>query len=700
MDALFFHHILTGLTTELDDTINIVTPERKKEIFDILNNLMTLIKSPATIETFTNPEVALEILVILEHIEKLFVQLDLPKKNPVIEHPLHAWDVKDVSGQKIGKRFKVNNTFGVLQRLPDSNLVVPLTLWDGYDTNPNIWKKAAPALIRSLEKLLRKRFVKRKELITRQGIAETSVTVGDRGIELAINGSLNIGPSSITMLISSDSLPHGWQGPMQFQSSYMPTPHKSCKELIDEIKKGPNSQKKEVQLGRLYYPSLSAKQEREYVRVLIYAGLLSALKKKDTRSAWVIGLRVHNFLVLDKNEQGCVKMLEFIQMVHTTIGPKKPTRFVHEYTQLLAEAYEAVGNFAAAIQCYKRSVVVCKVNSLATELWLALNNLALCYKRTSQYLVAISTYENALSFCQDAHDDPKQIIVNLLNAMMEYMCSSEFKSWTRKKKFEYRGRHQSLFQLVFAESPALHPTLKPFWDDLLLVWREKQDTAKNKGLIKADRIMRKVRINKTTKMDVVLSIGGLVYSVNVKTGVPGDIVGKWDKKKKKVVPVPVGQFVIEDMSDIIKRFAKQGITLKYKRNTGMKCVFIEILNLGRTWVYLSDVNEIVELPCLGESHTFAPERAFTFQNKDKTQQCEKEKAKEFSRTKAKDFKSIETTCEECCDNLDKKKSLKCSRCSKRGVDVFYCDAKCQRKHWPFHKQICKKMASSNTSNSK
>jgi len=319
----------------------------------------------------------------------------------------------------------------------------------------------------------------------------------------------------------------------------------------------------------------------------------------------------------------------------------------------------------------------------------------LCYKRNSQYLVAISTYENALRCCQDANDDPKHIILNLVNAMTEYKSSSEYKGWTWKKKLKYNGRSQDLFKQLFAESPSLHPTLMPFWDDLLLVEREFKETAKNQGIIQADRIMRKVRINKTTKMDVVLSMSGLVYSVNVNTGVPGDIVGKWDKKKKKVVPVPVGQFGIEDMYSIFNRFAKQGVditlALNYKRGSGMKCAFIEIINLGRTWVYLCDVNEIIELPCLGESHTFAPSRAFKLQNKDTIQQEEKEKAKEFLRTKVKEFQV--STCEECCERLDKKTSLKCSRCSKRDIDVFYCNAKCQRKHWPLHKHSCKRMAS-------
>ena len=687
MDPLVFHEQLIGLRAELDDTINTITPERKIEIFSELRNLTQSPTTKASIQNFaqTNPEAASE---ILEHLMKLSVQLDLhQKQKPAMELDLHTWNVVDVSGQKIGKLSKINNTFGVLQRLPVSNLVVPLTLWDGCDNNPNIWKQAAP-LIQSLENLLHKRFVKRKGLITRQGIAETSVTIGDRGIELAINGTLNIGLSSITMLIGPDTLPHGWQSPIQFQSSYMPTPHMSCNELIAEA----NSEAKK---RRLLSISVSEKKEREYFRVLIYAGLLSALKNRDTRSAWAIGLHVHSFFMLDKNEQGCINMLEFIQMVHTTIGPKKPTTFVHVYTQRLAETYEAIGNFAAAIQCYKRSVVVCKINSLASELCVGLNNLALCYKRNSQHLVAISTYENALRCCQDANDDPKQIILNLVIIMNEYKSSSEYKGWTWKKKLEYDGRSQDLFKQLFAESPSLHPTLMPFWDDLLLVERELKETAKNQGKIQADRIMRKVRINKTTKMDVVLSMSGLVYSVNVNTGVPGDIVGKWDKKKKKVVPVPVGQFGIEDMFSIFNRFAKQGVditlALNYKRGSGMKCGFIEIINLGRTWVYLRDVNEIIELPCLGESHTFAPSRAFKLQNKDTIQQEEKEKAKEFLRTKVKEFQV--STCEECCERLDKKTLLKCSRCSKRDIDVFYCNAKCQRKHWPLHKHSCKSMAS-------
>ena len=189
MDPLFFHGQLIALTAELDDTI---TPERKDEIFYIeFRKLVKAVPNQASIQNFaqTNPEAASE---ILEHLMKLTVQLNLhQKQKPSMQLDLHTWYVVDVSGQKIGKLSKINNTFGVLQRLPVSNLVVPLTLWDGCDNNPNIWKQAAP-LIQSLENLLHKRFVKRKGLITRQGIAETSVTIGDRGIELAINGTLNI----------------------------------------------------------------------------------------------------------------------------------------------------------------------------------------------------------------------------------------------------------------------------------------------------------------------------------------------------------------------------------------------------------------------------------------------------------------------------------------------------------------------------
>ena len=630
-----------------------------------------------------------------------------------MEIRIDTYEVKDeFSSSNIGQHVKVNNSFGAMIRHPSSNLVVPLSLWKRCDDNNNpakIWIQAVPTLIQTLETLLDKQFVRRKKLVTLQGIKETIVTIGDRGVELAINSSLiipennkgnnGLSYASISMLISPDTVSHGWTSPIQFCNAHMPTPHHYSGDII--LKNG------STQGEKCLMSPLPAKKVHKYCRVLLYAGMLSALKSKDIRSAWVIGQHIPKCLLLDKNEEGCIHMFKFLLMIYTMIGPKSPTKFVHFITHSLAEVYEAIGNFPDAIQCYKRCAVVCRFNSMTVELSHSLNNLALCYKRNFQYRLAISSYEKALISCEEANCDPKDTIMNAIRMRGEYRQSSEFSEMTIKKQAKFIWRGMDLLKQVFAGCQALHPTLEPFWADLEKVWADRKTDHQN-GTIKVDRVIHNIQMNNTTKTSALLSENGVLYAYVKGKYSMTDIVGKWDRKQKKCVPIAIGQLGWESMNHLVARFAKQGITLKYK-STWEQVVFCEITNLGRTWAYIknetdTDSVEIVELPCFAPDHTFAPMTNHNTCDDMKNHQAEsnqiqKETAKELLRIKSKQFKKLgaSSTCALCgavtrCDKEGvplkdgKKDLLKCSRCK----CVCYCSKEHQRADWSSHKKVCKK----------
>ena len=592
----------------------------------------------------------------------------------------------------IGQIFNIDNSACVsFSTIDTQSNSVPLALWNGCNASQTMsWDSpSTKTLKKTLKKSLKK--YERKGLITPLGIDETTTTVGIHGAELTVNatlsGTLFCGPAAITLLMNRATISSGWKSQVCFAPFSVTGQHKDVMESM---------------CSKDFTTPPAVGNRDELCRVLLYAGMLSALRTNNVQAAFTIGLHLPSSFSRDKNEKGCAHLYEFLEAIYSTIAPLgKPTVVVHTIQHELAEQYEAVGRYDAAIKYYKRAVNTIKSNMIMEQqkgrranLSTTLNNLALCYKRNQNYQLAENAYVESLN---SNPSDPNFIRLNLSTLHLMMMQSPKVGIATMSKieqmQFVTKSR-KNLRDIFLSNTPA---ELEPFMAEIHLCFKESMELASitnHHGLLEYfDEVIEEYPINKSTRMNLMISKNCIAYT----NGDTLEVVGKWHKESKQLVAVACGNYGEETITSFENRFrTDHGIELDFNRdfNIGTQnrsLAFCEIHTLGRTWVFNQASGKIFELPRFPPSSTVdwgSINTTTVSSDSDATDfKFNVKAAKEGLRSHAKaTSKKTERMCQNCAAYLSGN-AKRCSRCRSQ----YYCGVTCQREAWPKHKKSCKKV---------
>lgn len=624
--------------------------------------------------------------------------------------PIQVSNCHDRSGRLIGYTQSSEDSIQVISRgysghmgqvaVSDYNTLTGKLPWKINDVVK--WSAAKP-LGKSLRKSLDK-MVANKIMTTRE-VNATTVSIGKYGVELAVNSKIIIKgvekSCATTLIMSPDTIRYGWTSALKFAETPVNQPHAKCVahamvERVKEHYKRTGDASTWTTGG-----GVSKKIVQRSIVAHLYSGMYCALKQKNPRAVWALGFNLIPCFLKDDDKEGCTRLLEFLAVVHNAIDPldsngevQKSAEALLKIHHLLGEVYEEMGGkLKSAIRSYKNAIkVVTATYSYAfkvdrdTHVCKYFNDLGLAYKRDQQYEKSEITYDIALAKADIALEKaeiPNELRMSILRNLA-YLYSAwcfgtktarlGFQNMSKSKQVKCQIKMFELYNMIFAGVEDLHE----HWSDIKLCQEEGvgciRRSKKGQNCFDGPLLDVTYTIDPTSKMRIGISALGIVYKDFGGGMIGKERLGKWDKKKKKVVLLAASQIGYESPHIRFKR--DHGIILDASLDPDEIYPFFEIPTLGRTWIL--DLNcKVVELPRIPPTTKFAPPVHSSLTLEQETNYFKGEKLSPYAngdslRDKTKKGKIVVTKyCMQC--SLKLEKVNKCSGC----LEAYYCSAACK-----------------------